>query len=123
LDFGYPGGPKVDKLAKEGKPCIDLPKPNVEGLDFSYSGLKTAIINLHHKNPNINKADLCSSFEKVATDELIDKTVKAIDETGLKKVVLAGGVSANSYIREEFRKIRREEKPKNVLSKFKFMHR
>lgn len=108
MDSGYPGGPKVDKLAKEGTSCIDLPKPNVDGLDFSYSGLKTAIINLHHKNPDINKADLCSSFQKVATEELIDKTVKALEQTGLNKVVLAGGVSANSYIREEFRKLRRK---------------
>ena len=68
IGLGYPGGPKVDKLAKEGKPTIELPKTHMEGLDFSFSGVKTAIINLHHKNPEINKADLCASFEKNVTD-------------------------------------------------------
>ena len=116
VGLGYPGGPKVDKLAKEGKPCIDLPKANIENLDFSFSGIKTAVINLSHKNPEINKADLCASFEKVATEMLTHNTINAIKqinkktETKINKVVLAGGVSANSYIREQFEKIGKEEK-------------
>lgn len=102
MDFGYPGGPKIDKLAYEGTPNIELPKSKIEGLNFSFSGIKTAVINLNHKNPNINKADLCASFEKVTTEMLIQNVEKAIEETGMKKVVLAGGVSANSYIRKQF---------------------
>lgn len=109
VGLGYPGGPKIDKMAEEGKPNIKLPKSNVEGLNFSFSGIKTAVINLNHKNPNINKADLCASFEKVTTEMLLDNVIKAIDETHFKDIVLAGGVAANSYIRKEF-KIMSEEK-------------
>jgi len=106
VGLGYPGGPKVDKLAKEGNPnVIELPKTHFDNLDFSFSGIKTAVINLNHKNPNINKADLCASFEKVTTEMLIENVEKAIEETKLKNVVLAGGVSANSYIRKEFSKM------------------
>ncbi len=102
IGLGYPGGPKVDKLAKEGKPNIELPKTHVDGLDFSFSGVKTAIINLHHKNPEINKADLCASFEKYVTEILVNNAIKASQELGIKTIALAGGVSANSYIREQF---------------------
>ena len=69
------------------------------------SGIKTAVINLNHKTPNINKADLCSSFEKAVTEVLIENVQKAIKQTNSKAVVLAGGVSANSYIRNEFLKL------------------
>lgn len=107
VGLGYPGGPKVDKLAKEGKPNVQLPKTHFEGetLDFSFSGIKTAVINVHHKTPNINKADLCASFEKNVTETLMENVIKAIEKTGLKKITLAGGVSANSYIRGEFKKL------------------
>ena len=70
--------------------------------------IKTEVLNLNHKNPNINKADLCASFEKATTEVLIENTLKATKLTGLKKVVLAGGVSANSYIRKEFEKFGNE---------------
>lgn len=109
IGLGYPGGPKMDKLAKEGTPNIELPKVHVEGLDFSFSGLKTAVINLHHKMPDINKADLAASFEKNVAEILIENTKKAIKETGITKIALAGGVSANSYIREEFSKLQDEK--------------
>ena len=102
IGLGYPGGPKVDKLAKEGKANIELPKTHVDGLDFSFSGVKTAIINLHHKNPEINKADLCASFEKYVTEILVNNAIKASQELGIKTIALAGGVSANSYIRKQF---------------------
>lgn len=102
IGLGYPGGPKIDKLAKNGEANIELPKTRVENLDFSFSGLKTAVINLHHKNPDINKADLARSFEKDVSEILVTNIQKAIKQTGVKKVVLAGGVSANSYIREKF---------------------
>ena len=109
IGLGYPGGPKVDKLAKEGQVNIELPKTHIDGLDFSFSGIKTAIINLYHKNPDINKADLCASFEKTVTEILLENAEKALKQTGLKTVVLAGGVSANSYIRKEFLKLENQE--------------
>lgn len=102
IGLGYPGGPKVDKLAREGQANIELPKTHIEGLDFSFSGIKTAIINLHHKNPDINKADLCASFEKYVTDILLENALKVANELGIDKIALAGGVSANSYIRQSF---------------------
>ena len=104
VGLGYPGGPKVDKLAQTGTPNITLPKTHFDGetLDFSFSGIKTAVINLHHKQPDINKADLCASFEKNVTETLIENVKKAIEKTKLEKIVLAGGVSANSYIRKAF---------------------
>ena len=108
VGLGYPGGPKVDKLAQQGKPSIEFPKTHFENLDFSFSGIKTAVINLHHKNPDVSKEDLCMSFEKAVTEVLIENITKAIEQTGIKKVVLAGGVSANTHIRSEFEKL--EEK-------------
>ena len=109
IGLGYPGGPKMDKLAQEGTPNIELPKVHVDGLDFSFSGVKTAVINLHHKMPDINKADLAASFEKNVAEILIENTKKAIKETGITKIALAGGVSANSYIRKEFSKLQDEK--------------
>ena len=110
IGLGYPGGPKMDKLAKEGIPNIELPKVHVEGLNFSFSGLKTAIINLHHKNPNINKADLAASFEKDVAEILLKNTKMAVKETNINKIALAGGVSANSYIRKAFKELEEKEK-------------
>ena len=109
VGLGYPGGPKVDKLAKEGEANIELPITHFDNLDFSFSGIKTAIINLHHKNPDINKADLCASFENAATQMLLNNVKKAIREYNIDKIALAGGVSANSYIRTEFDKFAKKE--------------
>ena len=100
--FGYPGGPKIDNLAKEGKENIALPITHFDNLDFSFSGIKTAVINLNHKNPDINKADLCLSFEKAITEMLINNVKKALDENKTNEIALAGGVSRNSYIRNAF---------------------
>ena len=108
IGLTYPGGPKIDKLAEQGKATINFPKTHFENLDFSFSGIKTAVINLHHKNPEVNKADLCMSFEKAVTEVLTENIEKAIKQTGIKKVVLAGGVSANTHIREEFEKLGRK---------------
>ena len=105
IGLTYPGGPKIDKLAEQGQATINFPKTHFENLDFSFSGIKTAVINLHHKDPEVNKADLCMSFEKAVTEVLIENIEKAIKQTGIKKVVLAGGVSANTHIREEFEKL------------------
>ena len=105
IGLGYPGGPKIDKLAKEGTANIQLPKTHFENLDFSFSGIKTAIINLHHNNPDVNKADLCASFEKNVTEILLDNVLKAAKELQINKIALAGGVSANSYIRGKFNEL------------------
>lgn len=109
IGLGYPGGPKVDKLAKEGENNIKIPKTHFDNLDFSFSGIKTAIINMHHKNPDINKADLCASFEKTVTEVLIENIRKAIEQTGMKSLAIAGGVSANSYIRNEILKLQSDD--------------
>ncbi len=105
VGLGYPGGPKVDVLAKNGQPIITLPMTHLEGFDFSFSGIKTAVINLNHKVPNLNQADLCASFQKAVTQMLIFNVEKAIKTYQMDKIVLAGGVSRNSYIRAEFDKI------------------
>ena len=102
VGLGYPGGPKVDNLAKEGKETIKLPEAHFDGYDFSFSGIKTAVINLNHKDPNINKADLCASFEKAVTDMLLENVEKAVNNFNEDKIVIAGGVSRNSYIRKAF---------------------
>ncbi len=106
MGLGYPGGPKIDELGKSGEAVIELPKTHFENLDFSFSGIKTAVINLHHKNPDIDKANLCKSFEKTIAEILIENVKKAIEVTQINSIVLAGGVSANSYIRDEFLKLK-----------------
>lgn len=109
VGIGYPGGPVIDKLAKEGKPVYNLPRTHFENLDFSFSGIKTAVINLVHKEgDNININDLCASFEEAVTDVLIENTQKAMKELNLDKVAIAGGVSANSYIRSRLSKLGEE---------------
>ena len=108
IGLGYPGGPKIDKMAPLGIPNIELPKTHIEGMDFSFSGIKTAVINLHHKEPDINKENLCASFEKAVTDMLMEKVKLAVEKTNANKIVLAGGVSANTYIRSEFEKLQNQ---------------
>ena len=108
IGLGYPGGPKIDKMATLGIPNIELPKTHIEGMDFSFSGIKTAVINLHHKEPDINKENLCASFEKAVTDMLMEKVKLAVEKTNANKIVLAGGVSANTYIRSEFEKLQNQ---------------
>lgn len=110
VGLDYPGGPKVDKLAKTGIPNIKLPKTHFENsLDFSFSGIKTAVININHNTKDINKADLCASFEKTVTEVLIENIRKAIEQTGMKSLAIAGGVSANSYIRSEILKLQNDD--------------
>ena len=108
VGLGYPGGPKIDKMAKEGIANIELPKTHFENLDFSFSGIKTAVINLNHKNPDIDKANLCASFEKTVTEILIENIKKAIKQTKINTLVLGGGVSANSYIRSKFLELEKD---------------
>ena len=112
VGLGYPGGPKVDNLAKEGTPNIKLPVTHFDNLDFSFSGIKTAVINLHHKTPDINKADLCASFQVAVTEMLTSNVRKAIDIYHQDKIVIAGGVSRNSFIRKSFDELAEELKIK-----------
>lgn len=104
LGLGYPGGPLIDKAAKEGKPAIDFPPPSVGGYNFSYSGLKTAVINYvnseKQRGKEINLPDVCASFQKAAIDALVEKGIAACRELSCGKLCLAGGVAANSYFRE-----------------------
>lgn len=102
----YPGGVSIDKLSKEGKHTYNLPRPHASAkYNYSYSGLKTAVINLVHsleqKGEKVNVPDLAKSFQDTAIDLLLDKALPAVDEYNIKQVVLAGGVSANSYLREQ----------------------
>ena len=109
LGLPYPGGVAIDKLAKEGEHTYKLPTPlHDNSLDFSYSGLKTAVINLIHKEEqNGNKirvADMAKSFQDIAVKEVIERVKRATERYEIKEIVLAGGVSANSYLRSEITK-------------------
>ena len=106
LGLPYPGGVSIDKLSKEGVHEYNLPNMKHEDtLNFSYSGLKTAVINLVHKleqnNQQVNIANMAKSIQDVAIKELLDKVNLAIKKYDVKQIVLAGGVSANSYLRSE----------------------
>lgn len=105
VGLGYPGGPIIDKMAKEGKPTYKLPRTHFENLDFSFSGVKTAVLNLINKEKDLNVNDLCASFEEAVTDVLVENVLRAVDELNVSKVAIAGGVSANSYLRERMQKI------------------
>lgn len=89
MNLTYPGGPKIDAMAKLGKPSISLPKTHLDGLNFSFSGIKTAVININHNQKDIKKEDLCASFEEAVTSMLLNNTEKAIKEYGFKKLALA----------------------------------
>ena len=103
LDLGYPGGPIIDRYAKNGNPkAIPFPIPYVQNdnLNFSYSGLKTAVLNYVKKTPDYSLEDVCASFQYVAIEALIKKLLRAAKHVGLKRIAIAGGVSANSYLRQ-----------------------
>ena len=102
----YPGGPIVDKLAKEGNDTYDLPLPlDDDTYNFSFSGIKSAVVNLiHNENQRGNEiriADICTSFQNRVVKVIVKKTMKALKEYNCKTLVLAGGVAANSYLRQE----------------------
>ncbi len=110
MNVPYPGGPNVEKLAKDGNICYELGKPvNDDTFNFSYSGLKSSVINLVHnmnqRNEEININDLAASFQYYAVDEITRKIDLALSKNEYKMVVLAGGVSANMYLREEVKKV------------------
>lgn len=121
LDLPYPGGPQISKLALEGKADVQLPKmlKNDKGYNFSYSGLKTAVINYVHtkqqKNEEFSKADVAKSFEVSAIDVLVEKAKQACVEHELDTVVVCGGVGANNYYRGEMTKMAKKNSLKLVL--------
>ena len=111
LGLPYPGGPEIDKLAQTGENSIKFTVSNSlkNTLNFSFSGIKTEVVNLVHnlnqKNEKINKADIARSFEECATDELASKAIKACIMCNTKKLVVAGGVGANSMLKEKLQKL------------------
>lgn len=104
LKEAYPGGPVIDRLAKEGKKHYELPDPKVDGLNFSFSGLKNAVLQLNKKlesnNEEVNKADMAYAFQERALGHLLKKAKLALEEYPSKTFLLAGGVAANSRLRE-----------------------
>jgi N6-L-threonylcarbamoyladenine synthase len=104
LGLGYPGGPAVDRLAMEGDPeAIRFPRAMLDdGYDFSFSGLKTAVVNHVRKHPEATTADVCASFQNAVVDVLVTKTRRAAAAVGAKGMCLGGGVAANSHLRERF---------------------
>jgi len=102
LGLGYPGGPAIDRLAMDGDPtAINFPRGmRNEGFDFSFSGLKTSVINYTRKNPDFEPADVAASFQEAVVDVLVHKARKAAREIGASGICLGGGVAANSALRE-----------------------
>ena len=103
VGLGYPGGPKVDKCALLGQDVCNFPRPIFDNLNFSFSGIKTAVINYTNKNKDFNINDVCRSFEEAATDVIVTNVGRAIKMTGTDKIALAGGVASNSMLREKMR--------------------
>ena len=125
IDVPYPGGPVIDKLSKIGKVTYKLPLPmDDDSYDFSFSGIKSAVINLVHnekqRGNEIIKEDLAASFEDIVIKTLTKKTMKAIKEYNVKELLIAGGVSANSGIRNEFDKLCKENNIKLVVPKINY---
>ena len=129
MGLPYPGGPVIDRLAKEGNPeAFKFAKPHVEGAyDYSFSGLKTSFLytlrDAVKEHPNFveeNKADLCASLQKTIVDILLDKLVKASKATGIKDIAIAGGVSANSGLRNGIEAMGRRRGWRTFLPEFKF---
>ncbi len=115
IGLGYPGGPLVDELAKQGKPNIDFPKAmyKEDNYDFSFSGIKSSVLNYINnkkmKGQTYSNADIAASFQHAVVDILIHKTIKAVKDRGYDCVVLSGGVSANSALRKNMENRCREE--------------
>lgn len=113
IGLEYPGGPKLDKLAKEGKDTYKLPIPlQDDSYNFSFSGLKSSVINLAHneeqRGEELRKSDLAASFQKVAIESIVSKVKKAIEEKNIKNVIAAGGVAANNGLREKMQEMTEE---------------
>ena len=114
IGLEYPGGPKVDKLAQVGKESYKLPIPlHDDSYNFSFSGLKSAVINLAHnieqRGEELNKEDLATSFQNVAVESVVSKTKKAIEDKNIKYLIVAGGVAANKGLRIAIEKLAQDE--------------
>jgi N6-L-threonylcarbamoyladenine synthase len=104
LGLGYPGGPAIDQRAVHGDPtAIDFPRAMLhDGLDFSFSGLKTSVVNHVRKHPDVSADDVAASFQAAVVDVLVAKARRAAEQVGAAGLVLGGGVAANSALREQF---------------------
>ncbi|MCQ2114635.1 MAG: tRNA (adenosine(37)-N6)-threonylcarbamoyltransferase complex transferase subunit TsaD [Bacteroidales bacterium] len=128
LGLGYPGGPVIDRLAKQGNPDrFTFSKPHIPGLDYSFSGIKTSLLYFVRdemaKDPEFmekNKEDICASFQRTLIDILMDKLIKAAKLTGIKEVTIGGGVSANSGLRSRIEEEGRKRGWNTYLPEFKF---
>jgi N6-L-threonylcarbamoyladenine synthase len=128
LGLPYPGGPLIDQFAKEGNPkAFPFTKPKVDGLNFSFSGLKTQILYFVQKNvaanPNFieeNKADICASVQNIIIKILMDKLKLAVEETGINQIAIGGGVSANSGIRKTLKEAEAKFGWKTYIPKFEY---
>ena len=128
MGLGYPGGPVIDRLAKQGDPLrFKFAKPHIPGLDYSFSGIKTSLLYFVRdevaKDPDFmekNKEDICASFQKTLIDILMDKLVKAAKQTGIKEITIGGGVSANSGLRDRIVSEGRKRGWNTYLPEFKF---
>ncbi|RMG79325.1 MAG: tRNA (adenosine(37)-N6)-threonylcarbamoyltransferase complex transferase subunit TsaD [Bacteroidetes bacterium] len=128
LGLGYPGGPLIDKHAKQGNPeAFHFPHPDIKGLDFSFSGLKTSILYMlqreMQKNPKFikeNLNDICASVQKTIIDILLNTLIKAARETGISQVAIAGGVSANSELRTRLQETGEKHRWKVFIPKFEY---
>ena len=128
MGLGYPGGPVIDRLAKQGDPTrFKFAKPHIPGLDYSFSGVKTSLLYFVRDqiaaDPDFmekNKENICASFQKTLIDILMDKLIKAAKQTGIKDVTIGGGVSANSGLRERLVAEGRKRGWRTFLPEFKF---
>ena len=128
MGLGYPGGPVIDRLAKQGDPeRFKFAKPHVPGLDYSFSGIKTSLLYFVRdelrKDPEFmekNKEDICASFQKALIDILLDKLIKAAKQTGIREITIGGGVSANSGLRGRIEEEGRRRGWNTYLPEFKF---
>lgn len=127
LGLPYPGGPLIDKYAQLGKPVFSFTKPKVDGLDFSFSGLKTQILYFVQKqtkaNPSFieeNLNDICASIQHIIIEIIMDKLKTAVKETGINQVAIGGGVSANSGIRKALKQAEQKYGWKTFVPKFEY---
>jgi len=128
MDLGYPGGPIIDRLAKEGNPdAYHFATPHIAGNDYSFSGIKTSFLYFLRdriaENPNYieeHKADLCASIQKCIVGFLIKKLEKAVKDSGVRQIAIAGGVSANSLLRSEVERLGEKHRWKVFIPKFQF---
>ncbi len=111
LDLGYPGGPAIDRLARQGRDIYNLPRPMLkdESLNMSFSGLKTAVRHLLGSLKEYRKEDMAKSFQSAVMDVLTEKALRAMKTTCIRRLVVVGGVSANLELRERFKRLSQEK--------------